>query len=93
MKIFAAIILFIAVSACKQNQQTVTKKEETKVDSVKAFVLKMDSAQKIISLPGELQPNENVHPFSYYSLKLTYNFYFDKDKKIKKLYEKLSKLP
>ena len=39
------------------------------------------------------QPNENVHPFSYYSLKLTYNFYFDKDKKIKKLYEKLSKLP
>ena len=68
MKIFAAIILFITVSACNNNQQTAgSKKEETlsadkagKTDSVKAFVLKMDSAQKTISLPGELLPNENV---------------------------------
>ena len=26
------------------------------------------------------QPNENVQSFSYYSLKLSYNFYFDKEK-------------
>ncbi len=38
------------------------------------------------------EPNENVHPFNYYSLKLTYNIYFDKEIKIKKRYEKLGKL-
>src|SRR6266542_5778741 len=68
MRAFAIIILFISVTACNQNQETVnSKKEETlsadkagKYDSVKVFVLKMDSAQKIVSIPGELLPNENV---------------------------------
>src|SRR6266496_743911 len=68
MRIFAVIILFISVTACNQNQETVnSKKEETlsadkagKTDSVKVFVLKMDSAQKLVSIPGELLPNENV---------------------------------
>ncbi len=68
MRIFAAIILFITVSACNNNQRTAgSKQEETlspdkagKADSVKAFVLKMDSAKKTISLPGELLPNESV---------------------------------
>lgn len=62
MRIFTVIILFIAVAACNQNQQqTVTqKKEETKTDSVKVFVLKVDSAQKTVSLPGDLLPNESV---------------------------------
>jgi multidrug efflux pump subunit AcrA (membrane-fusion protein) len=36
------------------------EKGRDKTDSVKAFVLKMDSAQKNISFPGELLPNENA---------------------------------
>ena len=35
------------------------------------------------------EPNEIVHRIGYVSLKLTYNFYFDKNKKLKKLYQKL----
>ncbi len=59
--LFATIILFITVSACNNNQQTVgSEKEKAKTDSVKVLVLKMDSARKTISLPGELLPNENV---------------------------------
>jgi len=58
-------ILFIAVAAglfsCNQNQSPGNaKREEVKSDSVKAFVLALDSAQKTISLPGELLPNENA---------------------------------
>jgi membrane fusion protein (multidrug efflux system) len=68
MKYFIAIILLVVVSACNNNQSAVTtKKEETlsagkaeKTDSVKVFLLTSDSAQKQISLPGELLPNENV---------------------------------
>lgn len=32
------------------------------------------------------QPNENLHPFNYVSLRIAYNIYFDKDKKLKKIY-------
>lgn len=61
MRKFATIILLITVTACNQNQQPANpKKEETRIDSVKVFVMKLDSAQKIVSLPGELLPNENV---------------------------------
>src|SRR5947207_944342 len=68
MKCFSGIILLVMVSACSNNQSTVTaKKEETlsadkagKTDSVKVFLLTLDSAQKQISLPGELLPNENA---------------------------------
>jgi hypothetical protein len=35
------------------------------------------------------EPNETVHPFNYFSVRVAYNFYFDKQKKLKKMYEKL----
>ena len=61
MKYLIGIILLVAVAACNNNSSTTTtKKEEIKIDSVKVFVLTMDSAQKTISLPGELLPNENA---------------------------------
>jgi len=61
MKYFIGIIVLIVVSACNNNQSTVTtKKEETKTDSIKVFLLTLDSAQKQITLPGELLANENV---------------------------------
>jgi len=36
------------------------KKEQAQQDTIKTFLLAMDSAQRSISLPGELLPNENV---------------------------------
>ena len=61
MRIIIAIFFLIALYSCNQQPETIiAKKEETKADSVKVFVLKPDSAQKTISLPGELLPNENV---------------------------------
>lgn len=61
MRITIAIFLFLAITSCNQQEEKkAVKKEEVKTDSVKVFVLKLDSAQKIISLPGELLPNENV---------------------------------
>jgi membrane fusion protein (multidrug efflux system) len=60
-KYLIGIILLVAVAACNNNSSTATtKKEAVKIDSVKVFVLTMDSAQKTISLPGELLPNENA---------------------------------
>jgi membrane fusion protein, multidrug efflux system len=53
-------VFFIATSCNQTNSTPGIKKEETKVDTVKAFILQMDSVQKIISLPGELLPNEKV---------------------------------
>lgn len=47
--------------SCNQGDKTVaTKSPETKTDTVKIFLLAKDSAQKTISLPGNLLPNENV---------------------------------
>ncbi len=65
MKYFIGAILLVAVVLACNNQSTVTtKREETgkagKTDSVKVFLLGLDSAQKQISLPGELLPNENA---------------------------------
>ena len=61
MTYLIGIILLVVVAACNNNSSpATTKKEEVKIDSVKVFVLTMDSAQKTISLPGELLPNENA---------------------------------
>jgi RND family efflux transporter MFP subunit len=61
MRILAAIFLFAALTACNQNQQNIiSQKEEAKPDSVKCFIVKKDSVQKTISLPGDLFPNENI---------------------------------
>jgi len=61
MKKFGTILFLITLAACNGKEETAgVKKEEAKPDSVKVFVLAMDSAQKMISLPGELLPYENV---------------------------------
>lgn len=61
MRITIAIFLFLIITSCNQQEEKRgVKKEEVKTDSVKIFVLKLDSAQKTISLAGELLPNENV---------------------------------
>jgi len=59
----AAVIAAIAlIASCNQqeNQKTQSDKKDQKLDTVKAFLLMTDSAKKIISLPGELLPNENA---------------------------------
>lgn len=61
IKIISGIILLSVIAACSQKQQTVkNEKEIIKIDTAKVFVLSLDSAQKIISLPGELKPDENA---------------------------------
>ena len=62
MRIFAGIALLLTITACNEQQQQPVNapKKEERPDSVKAFVLGMDSAKKIISLPGELLPKENA---------------------------------
>ena len=55
------LLLLIIFSACNENKSTVsTKKEEPKVDSVNVFILNKDSAQRTLSIPGELLPNEAI---------------------------------
>lgn len=60
-KIVTGVILVSVIAACNQKPQTIKSEQETiKIDTVKVFVLRLDSAQKIISFPGELKPNENA---------------------------------
>jgi len=60
--ILTCCVLLSGIIACNQHQETATIKnqEAAKTDTVKAFLLSTDSAQKTISLPGELLPNENA---------------------------------
>jgi len=61
MRIFISLFILIAYTACNEEQQAVTNKQsDTKIDTVKVFVLSKDSVQKTIVLPGDLLPNENV---------------------------------
>lgn len=61
MKYFICIILLTAIAACNNNQSTASaKKEDSKTDSVKVFMLALDSVQKQITLPGELLPKDNA---------------------------------
>lgn len=55
------ILLAISLTACNENKPSfTTKKEATKVDSVNVFILKKDSVQRTLTIPGELLPNETV---------------------------------
>ncbi|MCW3120399.1 MAG: efflux transporter, family, subunit [Chitinophagaceae bacterium] len=62
MRIFAGIVLILSITACNEQEQQAAsdEKKEAKTDSVKVFVLGMDSAKKMISLPGELLPDESA---------------------------------
>lgn len=60
-KLLPWISLCVLIAGCNQRQQTVKSENEAiKIDTVKVFVLRLDSAQKTISFPGELKPNENA---------------------------------
>lgn len=61
MRVFILLSCALIISACNSNPSTTTvKKEEVKTDSVAVFVLKADSIKKDLTLPGELEPNENA---------------------------------
>jgi len=62
MRIFSVLVLLLTVASCKEEQKHVAtnEKKEEKGDSVKVFLLATDSAKKMISLPGELLPEENA---------------------------------
>lgn len=61
-RIFTTCLLLSGIMACNENQEksTVKTQDAAKADTVKVFLLTADSAQKTISLPGELLPNENA---------------------------------
>jgi len=58
----AGCVIAMVVMACNQNQApaSMQRQEAAKADTVKVFLCKPDSAQKTITLPGELLPNENA---------------------------------
>lgn len=60
MKLLAVIFLFISVIACNEKQQKSITQKEANSDSFQAFILKKDSVQKTVSLPGDLFPDENI---------------------------------
>lgn len=62
MKFFAgSIFLLVTAAACNQQApQADSAPKESKADSVKAFVLTVDSAKKTLVLPGELLPKEDA---------------------------------
>ena len=61
MRIITAIFLLLVFVSCNQQEEKGSaKKEEVKTDSVKVFLVALDSAKKTLALPGELTANENV---------------------------------
>ncbi|MBN8838459.1 MAG: efflux RND transporter periplasmic adaptor subunit [Sphingobacteriia bacterium] len=61
MKLFVPLCALAFIASCSNNkQQQSSKTQEIKIDTINAFLLKVDSAQKTISLPGNLLPNEKV---------------------------------
>lgn len=62
MRFFAGIIiLFVTITACNQQSPPAdSAKKEGKQDSIKAFILNVDSAKKTLVLPGELLPREDA---------------------------------
>ncbi|OQP60075.1 hypothetical protein A3860_34660 [Niastella vici] len=60
MRFFTGLVLYITIAACNEPKATEPEKKAEKPDSVKAFILTVDSAKKALSLPGELLSNENA---------------------------------
>ncbi|HEY1166334.1 MAG TPA: efflux RND transporter periplasmic adaptor subunit [Chitinophaga sp.] len=62
MRFFAgSIFLLVTAAAChEQAPQADSVSKESRADSVKAFVLTVDSAKKTLVLPGELLPKEDA---------------------------------
>ena len=59
IKILAGSMVLLVMASCNQTETKVSIKKPS-ADTVKVFLLKLDSAQKTISIPGDLLPNENV---------------------------------
>jgi len=59
MRILLSAFLFFIVS-CGPKERSAAQPDVAKMDSVKVFILTMDSIKKTISLPGELIPLEKV---------------------------------
>jgi membrane fusion protein, multidrug efflux system len=61
MKMLFSLAFLTILVSCGQNPTgKAPKKEAIKADTVSVFTLKMDSVEKIISLPGDLLPNEGI---------------------------------
>src|SRR5215216_5354537 len=63
MKNSSTILLLLPIifAACNENKPAVTTKtDEPKIDSVNVFILNKDSAQRTLSIPGDLLPNDAV---------------------------------
>jgi membrane fusion protein, multidrug efflux system len=61
VKLVAVTLYIVAIASCTQQKPTVeNSKDKFKIDSIKIFVLELDSAHKTISLTGDLVPGENV---------------------------------
>ena len=60
MRILLFLISPFLLVSCSQQENGAQQSAPPKTDSVKVFILKLDSAKKNISLPGELLPLENV---------------------------------
>lgn len=56
------LLLLFILAGCNQQPApaTVTASQPPKADSIKAFILTLDSAKKTLTLPGELLPHENT---------------------------------
>ena len=59
--ILLSIILLALFTGCGDGNDHASEQGVPKTDSVNVFILKMDSVNKEISLPGELAPNENAN--------------------------------
>ena len=62
MRIIIPISLLVIFVSCNQHDagNNLVKNDAAKTDSAKVFVLTLDSAKKLLSLPAELLPYENV---------------------------------
>src|SRR5437764_4892345 len=59
-RLLVLLVWLAVLASCGEKQTTVKTKETVKIDSVAVFIVKMDSAQKTLTLPAELLPNERV---------------------------------
>jgi membrane fusion protein (multidrug efflux system) len=62
--IFLAVLPLMIISACNDDPQKMVAGDSKKQDTLKAFLLKAATVEKITSLPGELLPYEvvEIHP-------------------------------
>lgn len=56
----AVVAILVMISSCGQQHATVKVTDKPNADSVKVFVLTIDSAKKAVSLPGELLAFEHA---------------------------------